>query len=340
MPRDPLSRYWKVLKGEASARYLICKHTRIEVDLSSDIATLWKIHASQHPNADSEGNVSLLDLKAEIARRVLEDCALCERNCGANRLAGSEGHCGVLEAKISSEFLHMGEEPDLVPSHTIFFSGCTFDCVYCQNSDISTNPKSGISISPERLSNVIARRATAEMGPTRGLLAPVVSRNVNWVGGDPTSNLPYILATLSRCEVNTPQVWNSNMYLSQRALELLDGVIDVYLTDFKYGNDACARRLSNVDRYSDVVRRNHLIALNQAEMIVRHLVLPSHLDCCTRPILDWIAENLEGVKVNVMGQYHPAHRSMEFEELANPLGASEYRSALRMAEDLGLDLCE
>ena len=340
MPRDPLSRYWKVLKGEASARYLTCKRTRIEVDLSSDTATLWKIHASQHPNADSEGNVSLLDLKAEIARRVLEDCTLCERNCGANRLAGSEGHCGVLEAKISSEFLHMGEEPDLVPSHTIFFSGCTFDCVYCQNSDISTNPKSGVSVSPERLSNVIRRRAMASMGASRRLLAPVVSRNVNWVGGDPTSNLPYVLMTLSRCEVNIPQVWNSNMYLSQNALELLDGVIDVYLTDFKYGNDACAKRLSNVDRYSEIVRRNHLIALNQAEMIVRHLVLPSHLDCCTRPVLNWIAENLEGVKVNVMGQYHPAHRSAEFEELSHSLGTSEYRSALKMAEDLGLDLCE
>ena len=117
MPHDPLSRYWKVLKGEVSARYLICRRTRIEADLSLDTATLWNIHASQHPNEDSEGNISLLDLKAEIARRILEDCTLCERNCGANRLAGAEGHCGVLEARISSEFLHMGEEPDLWTTH-------------------------------------------------------------------------------------------------------------------------------------------------------------------------------------------------------------------------------
>ncbi|UCE80902.1 MAG: radical SAM protein [Methanobacteriota archaeon] len=335
---DPLSRYWKVVEGKAEARYLIAKRTQIEVDLHSDTGTLWKVHDRQRNGDSQQGSVSLLELKVELARRMLEDCVLCERTCHVNRASGMIGHCGVLDASISSEFLHTGEEPELVPSHTIFFSGCTFDCVYCQNHDISTNPESGLQISPERLSNIIVRRARANEEECHGTFEPYISRNVNWVGGDPTSNLLFILKTLSQCEINLPQIWNSNMYLTDMTLRLLDGVIDLYLTDFKYGNDECAKRLSKIDRYVEIIRRNHLIAKRQAEVIVRHLVLPSHLECCTRPVLTWIADNLEGAKVNVMGQYRPAHNAGSHNDISRPLSASEYASALRIAEDLGLDL--
>lgn len=339
MVRDPLNRYWRILKGEAEAVYLAAKRTTVDVDLHSDTETLWEAHAREQPRVGLHGNVSLLDLKIELARRTLMDCTLCERACHVNRVSGEEGHCGVLEARISSEFLHMGEEPELVPSHTIFFSGCTFDCVYCQNHDISTSPKSGKGVPPGLLSKTIQQRALAGVRDGYWPRAPIASRNVNWVGGDPTSNLLFILQTLSQCEANLPQVWNSNMYLTETTLRLLGGIIDVYLTDFKYGDDACAKRLSNVDRYTTITRRNHLLARRQAEVIVRHLVLPSHLECCTRPVLTWIAENLEGVKVNVMGQYRPAHRAMDHGDISRSLSASEYGSALRIAEDLGLDLC-
>ena len=194
-------------------------------------------------------------------------------------------------------------------------------------------------IPPGLLSRAIEKRAMIDAGKAHPLSLPGASRNVNWVGGDPTSNLAFILRTLSECDANLPQVWNSNMYLTERTLELLDGVIDVYLTDFKYGNDICAKRLSGIDRYMEVAQRNHLIARAQAEMIIRHLVLPSHLECCTRPILTWIAENLEGVKVNVMGQYRPAHKAQSFGDISRSIRVSEYESALRIAEELGLDLC-
>jgi putative pyruvate formate lyase activating enzyme len=270
---------------------------------------------------------SLFELKLKLAKIMLFACELCERRCKANRLKGKEGHCRVLEPRISTEFLHWGEEPELVPSHTIFFTGCTFNCVFCQNHDISQNPKSGFVMSPKRLAEVIERRGDS-------------AQNVNWVGGDPTSNLPFILETLTHCSANTPQVWNSNMYLTEKTMDLLDGVIDLYLTDFKYGNNECAKRLSNVPNYWEIITRNHRIARGQCEMIIRHLVLPGHFQCCSQPILEWIAENLEGVRVNVMDQFRPEYKARDQPELTKRLSHEEFSKAYTLARDLGLSITD
>ena len=336
-----LARYWSILQGEAKAKYLLTKESRIEADLCSATEELWRAHAQALESAGETCvarniGTSVLDLKRELASRILRDCVLCERTCHADRLGGRAGHCGVLEATISSDFIHMGEEPDLVPSYTVFFAGCTFNCVFCQNWDISTRPGSGMTIPPRQLARTIERRCQQDAeGMWRG-----GARNVNWVGGDPTSNLPYILEVLAECKANIPQVWNSNMYLTEKSMALLNGVIDVYLTDLKYGNDACAKRLSNVENYTEIVHRNHIIGRRHAEMIIRHLVLPGHINCCTRPALTWISENLADVKVNVMAQYRPEHRAMEFPEISRPLRMSEYQEAMDIAEELGLDLCD
>ena len=104
------------------------------------------------------------------------------------------------------------------------------------------------------------------------------AKNVNWVGGDPTPNLYYILKTLKFCRVNIPQIWNSNMYCSQETFEILNGIIDVYLTDFKYRNNECALRLSKVDNYIEIIKRNHKFAYENGEVIIRHLVMPNHIE--------------------------------------------------------------
>jgi putative pyruvate formate lyase activating enzyme len=121
-------------------------------------------------------------------------------------------------------------------------------------------------------------------------------------------------------------------------MNLLDGVVDVYLTDFKYGNNECASRLSNARDYMRIVTRNHMLGRDQCEMIIRHLVLPNHVQCCTRPVLEWIAGNLENVKVNVMAQYRPEHRAMRFDEIARGLKTTEFSEAVGIAEKLGLDV--
>jgi putative pyruvate formate lyase activating enzyme len=330
--RSILPNYFKIMDNQISASYLKCKHTPLESDLGISEEELWKEHKKmigKISGYDSEDipNASVLDLKLKLSRQMLSSCELCERRCRANRLKGEEGHCKVIQSKISSEFVHWGEEPELVPSHTIFFSGCTFNCVFCQNSNISQNPKSGDDLSPKKIAEIIHKRSTS-------------TRNTNWVGGDPTSNLPFILESLTFCKTNIPQVFNSNMYLTEKSMDLLEGVIDVYLTDFKYGNNQCAKRLSNINNYWEVVTRNHLIAMKQCEMIIRHLVLPNHFNCCTKPILEWIAENLENVRVNVMDQYRPEYNAYDYEELTKSLKREEFESAQKLAYDLGLSLTE
>lgn len=341
MAEKALENYWRILQGEGRARYLAAKDFKVDVVLSASTDALWKAHQRalsefRTGEAGEEDGVSMLDLKRALAWRMMRDCTLCERRCHVDRTSGETGHCGVLEATISSDFIHMGEEPELVPSYTVFFAGCTFNCVFCQNWDISTRPGSGMHIPPQRLARAIEKRCHQDSdGMWRG-----GARNVNWVGGDPTSNLPYILDVLAECRANIPQVWNSNMYLTEESMALLEGVVDVYLTDLKYGNDECAQRLSEVRNYTEIVHRNHIIGRRHAEMIIRHLVLPGHIECCTRPALTWISESLKNVKVNVMAQYRPEHLAREYPEIARPLRMSEYEEALSIATELGLDLCD
>jgi len=285
-----LQRYFKIVEGKEKAKYLKCKE---------------------------------LDEKIKKSREILESCHLCERRCNVNRLKGEKGVCGVLESRINSEFIHWGEEPELVPSYTIFFSGCTFKCVFCQNWDISQCPDSGLEVKPETLAKMIEK---------------VKARNVNWVGGEPTPNLAYILEVLSHLKRNIAQVWNSNMYVSLETMELLDGVVDVYLADFKYGNNKCAVKYSKVPKYWEIITRNHIIAKKQAEMIIRHLVLPNHIECCTKPVLEWISKNLDNVRVNVMDQYRPEYKADEYEEINRRLEYNEFKEALSIAQDLGLNL--
>jgi putative pyruvate formate lyase activating enzyme len=341
MMTDPLVNYREILEGKSKASYLLLRSHGVKYAATSPIEELWDIHRREmdrfrRGEQDGSHVTNLLDLKEEIAKRILHSCQLCERRCLADRTAGKRGHCGVIEPRISSEFIHRGEEPPLVPSYTIFFAGCTFDCVFCQNYDISTDPDAGISFEPEVLADRIERRFDPTSIGRYSILEN--ARNVNWVGGDPTPNLPYVLTVLRKCRANIPQVWNSNMYLTPESMAILDGVIDLYLTDFKYGNNECAERLSNAPHYWEVVTRNHIEAHRQAEVIVRHLVLPNHIECCSLPALDWLADNVPSALVNVMAQYRPVYRAKEHRDISRNLRNDEYLAALNHARDLGLHL--
>lgn len=266
---------------------------------------------------------SYLDLKIAIAEKLFENCIFCERRCEINR-DEEPGFCGVMKSKVASEFLHMGEETPLIPSHTIFFTGCTFKCVFCQNMDISQYPHEGIDYSEEKLAELIDKRRWDG------------SYNVNFVGGDPNPHLLFILKTVSLIRENLPVIWNSNFYMSLEAMQLLDGVVDLYLSDFKYGNDDCAQRLSGVPDYWEVVTRNHKIASASGDMIIRHLVLPGHVECCTIPILDWIYKNLgEEVVLNIMAQYRPMYGAGDHPDLSRFLDGEEYVKAVNHARELG-----
>jgi len=134
-------------------------------------------------------------------------------------------------------------------------------------------------------------------------------------------------------------VWNSNFYMSQEAMDLLKGVVDVYLSDWKYGSNECAKRLSKVNNYWEVVSRNHLLAFNDSEMVIRHLVMPNHLECCTKPILDFIKKHFENkVVVNVMGQYRPEYRAHKHPDIDRRPTSHEINEAIMYAKRLGLNV--
>ena len=342
-----MSRYFAVREQKNIAKYLLAKKIKINMEREkiTTITTdeLRRYHKEgmlrsrellkkDEPRADKlngTGEItSLLDVKLELARRIFSHCELCEHRCRVDRNE-KKGWCGVKKSYLSSEFLHTGEEPELIPSHTFFFSGCTFRCVFCQNWDISQDPLAGISAA----SKDVVKRIKANSRR---------SANINWVGGDPTPALPFILKVLERIDINVAQVWNSNMYLTGESMELLDGVIDVYLTDFKYGNDVCGERLSKVKNYWAIVKRNHLEANRQGEVIARHLVMPDHVECCTMPILKFLAENTDAsrLRVNVMGQYRPEYKAKKYGEIARRPSAEEMERSIGRAKELGLSLCD
>ena len=275
--------------------------------------------------------VSLLDLDVEIIKRIFRPCRLCERRCLVDR-SRRLGACRLDEKTyVHSWFHHLGEEAPLVPSGTIFYGGCNFTCVFCQNYDISQKyPRSGDIVTPRELARI--QHELRVMG----------ARNINHVGGEPTPSLHTIIESFKYLDTNVPQIWNSNMYMTEPVTRVLTDVIDLWLPDFKYGNDKCAFRLSGVRNYFSIVSRNHIIAAKEGDMIIRHLVLPGHVNCCSKAIMRWIANNLprDRILVNIMDQYRPenlvARYPKRWPELARPVYRDEVEEVMAYAAKLGI----
>jgi len=255
-----LTHYQKIVQQHTQANYLLTKKISVSYHSKQPLHELWNIHnaATKHPKIKHyPPKQSLLDLKILIADKIFTKCCFCCHRCQVNRTQ-STGLCQQLEPLIPSMFCHHGEEEIFVPSFTIFFSGCNFHCTFCQNWDISQNTK-GLEITPEKCADYL-----------NGLSNTTI-KNINWVGGEPTPHIPFILKILQMIDKNIPQIWNSNMYCSTETLLLLDGVIDVYLTDFKFGNNSCAHILAQVPHYVETIQRNHQRVENSAEFFIRHL---------------------------------------------------------------------
>jgi putative pyruvate formate lyase activating enzyme len=336
---DPiyLRRYIHVMNDQLPSQFLISQSISVPFREEMDIHELLELHdtamnsfretfdtiSSIHellPRASS----SLLDLKVAIAEKILQNCHFCERRCGIDRKKKETGYCRMdAISRYSAEFLHQGEEPELVPSHTIFLTGCNFSCVYCQNWQISTAPKRGIAILPTEIARIITlRRAYG-------------SKNVNFV--TPTPHTHTILKILNVLKVNVPVVWNSNMYYSREVARLLEGVVDVYLGDLRYGNDECARTYSNAPDYWSIITRNFKTAYKSGEILLRHLVLPGHIECCTLPIIEWTKKNIPNVRFNLMFQYSPHYRAHEFPRINRMLTKEECEKAVDILKNSGIE---
>lgn len=341
--RKTLGRYFAVVKNEKPAKFLIAKRVPADFDETDSMEELWREHSratdkfmriqSVIDNGRKDlGRMdapekSFLNLKVEIAKRIMSACHLCTRRCGVNRFLEKSRYCGCgSEITVSSVFEHTGEEPELVPSGTVFTMGCTMRCVHCQNWTISQWMEKGEVYAPERLAREVER------------LREGGCRNANLVGGEPTPWLEQWLQTFKHVNMSVPVVWNSNTYYSPETARLLNGFADVYLLDFKYGPGGCAERISDAPDYWNVCTRNHLEAKECGELIIRVLVLPNHLNCCLKPILQWIVENLgRKTRVNVMFQYRPEWRASEIRELRRQLTHDEMEQALESVKETKLE---
>lgn len=330
------------VKNYVIARSLSASDTITELD-TINMEDMLKLHDDLHTafmkarcSQSEEFRVAApnyIDIKVRIACDMLSSCNFCERQCGVDRVAGKKGSCGVgIEPRVCSAFLHWGEESPIVPSGTIFFAGCNFKCVFCQNWDISTDPSNG-KLAPAKAIARIADGLTAEG-----------AKNINYVGGDPTPNLHAILESLNYQKIPVAQLWNSNFYNTITAVKLLLDVMDIWLPDLKYGNDECASRLSGIEDYWNVLTRNlkfvhdEMVMNGSASLVIRHLVMPGHVECCSIPCMEWIAKEVPDAMVNIMAQYLPEHVVLrdraKYKDIARRPTLEEINAVRERATDL------
>ena len=271
----------------------------------------------------------LLSQRATEALSLYRGCQLCERRCGVDRLAGQRGFCAAgTEARVWRYWVDYAEELPLVPSLLVYLSGCDLRCAFCISEANAFDPLRGRPLTASWLDTIVA------WGIGQG------ARTLQWVGGEPTIHLPTILEVMAQCERRLPVVWKSDFYGTPEMWRLLEGVVDTFVADFKFGNDACAARIAEVPRYVEVITRNLLDVAARRRLFVRHLLLPGHCDCCLRPILAWMQRWIPHVPLSIRAGYLPRWKAMRHPELARPLDREDGRRALELAAAHGLTVLD
>jgi len=277
-------------------------------------------------------------------RGILRHCVLCARACGVDRTAGETGACRAgTEAVVASAGPHFGEEPVLVGaggSGTIFLAGCNLDCVFCQNFDISHPPdvrSAGSEMPPANIAELALRLAA------RGC------ENVNFVSPTHVAHAVAEAVAIARPRgLAVPIVYNCGGYEAVETLRLLDGLIEIYMPDFKWGDAAAGRKYSGVADYpavataalAEMYRQVGPLELDERGValkgvLVRHLVIPGDL-ARSREVIETVAKTAPACAINVMGQYRPAFRAAEFPELLARPDHSQVAALRLYAGKLGL----
>lgn len=278
--------------------------------------------------------------KINKLEEMISSCTLCPRNCMVNRLKGEKGYCNTLQKPfISNAFPHFGEEKELVGFHgsgTIFFSNCNLKCVFCQNWEISAVGE-GRYVDYEELADIM-------LG-----LQKAGCHNINLV--TPTHQVYGIMKAIyiaNKTGLEIPIVYNSSGYESIETLKILDEVIDIYMPDFKYGDNEAGLKYSDCENYFDIAKTaikemfqqvgELVIDVNgiiKRGLLVRHLVLPHNLANSFK-ILEFLAKEVSTkILLNIMDQYYPAYKSKNYMELSRKINNKEYNQVLIMAKKLG-----
>ncbi|RLB05759.1 MAG: radical SAM protein [Deltaproteobacteria bacterium] len=284
----------------------------------------------------------ILEERVDKTRSILEDCHLCPRKCGVNRLEGEKGVCRTsAQAEVSSYGPHFGEERPLVGyagSGTIFLTNCNLLCVFCQNYEIS-HLGEGYQVTPETMAGMMID------------LQKQGCHNINFV--TPTHVVPQILAALLKAipyGLKIPLVYNCSGYEEVETLRLLDGIFDIYMPDFKFWDPDKAKLYCKAPDYPDKARealkemhrqvgdlKLNSRGIATRGLLVRHLVMTNNV-AGTKEIVNFIAKEIsKNTYVNIMNQYRPCGKAFEFKEIARPITRKEYIEAVQWASEAGLE---
>ncbi len=286
-----------------------------------------------------------LEKRLIILEKMLESCSVCPRDCGTNRFNHEQGFClAEYDPLVSSVCDHHGEEPVLSGvngSGTVFFGSCNLRCVYCQNHQISQNRSyfSGLSVKTSQLAkNIVA------LQNDKGV------HNINFVS--PSHFVPQMVRAIYEAiplGLRVPIIYNTNAYDSLAVIKLLDGIVDIYLPDLKYDENAPAEKYSRGLNYTYYARaaikemyrqvgnlKVDKKGIAQRGLIVRHLILPNDISG-TKNVLTWLAKEISGdVTISLMSQYHPMHKSSKHNLLSRQISYNEYLSAVAVLEKLNM----
>lgn len=273
---------------------------------------------------------------------IMKSCRLCPRECGVNRLAGEEGFCGASSnLEIASYHPHFGEERSLVAksgSGAIFFSNCGLRCVFCINWEISQGGDG-------------SERTISDLANMMLHLQKMGCHNINVV--TPTHYSAHIGQALDIAAgrgLKLPLVYNTCGWERPEIIKLLDGVVDIYLPDFKYADGKMAARYSSqAETYPEVTKAALLEMHRQVGvakpakdglmyqgLMIRHLVMPNNVSG-TKAVMKWIAQNLsKDTYVNIMSQYRPMYKAFDYPKISRPITREEYQQAVNAAQQVGL----
>jgi putative pyruvate formate lyase activating enzyme len=270
--------------------------------------------------------VNLLDLKIAIAEQEVENCCLCGNSCGVNRFI-SKGQCGLgIDAFYTSAYVHLAEESLINPALAINLEPrCGLDCCFCQSKGIAETT----GLTSSALDGKVWQTIADDLDKATSL---------EFAGGSPDENILSILKLLKEApELGIPIVSNCHLYAQDIVYKLWDGIIDVYVADFKFGNDQCSQELAGIDNYVTIALNGLKAIFAQSfkpEIIIRHLVLPGHVECCSIPALRMLAPFRKQILLNVMSQYVPEHKILkgqdpELNQRVSPLEIERVMSEAR-----------
>lgn len=260
-----------------------------------------------------------IERAASRAMALLRRCRMCPRRCGVNRVAGERGFCGAgVEATVCYRNLLYGEEPAISPSYELFLSGCNMRCSFCYVDGAYRGPMVG-----EPLSTVVPAVEREFTGPRSAQ-----ARTLSVLGGEPSVNLPAVLAFLSRLEPSPEVVWNTNVYVGPVVPRLLEGVVDHVIADLHFGNDNCAEELAGTPGYFGAATRALTEFAARTEVTLRCLLVPGHLECCFLPIVRWLAGNHPEMPLHILGNYRS--------RCGQQLDPREHQMAVHIARAMGV----